>query len=104
MPRPTLKGPPGLPTSQVSDPYVGRQGGDVEGSAWDVSAVTPSDSTVFNPMFRALYIGGAGNVALRTPAGNTRTFVGLPVGTQLMVRGDQVLATGTTATNIMALH
>jgi hypothetical protein len=50
-----------------------------------------------------LYVGGAGNLAVVTEAGNTVTFTAVPVGTQLEIRVKQVLATGTTATNIVGM-
>jgi hypothetical protein len=54
-------------------------------------------------VFTRLYIGGAGNVAVVTEAGNTVTFTAVPVGTQLDIRVKQILATGTTATNIVGM-
>ena len=65
------------------------------------TAVTTSDTAP--NVFTRLYIGGAGNVAVVTEAGNTVTFTAVPVGTQLDIRVRQVLATGTTATNIVGL-
>jgi len=65
------------------------------------AAVTTSDT---DPnVFTRLYIGGAGNVAVVTEAGNTVTFTAVPVGTSLDIRTKQVLATGTTATNIVGM-
>lgn len=65
------------------------------------AAVTTSDT---GPnVFTRLYIGGAGNVAVVTEAGNTVTFTAVPVGTQLDIRVKQILATGTTATNIVGM-
>lgn len=65
-------------------------------------AVTPSDSTII-PWFRALWVGGAGSVAVKFANGSTATLVGVPAATVLPVQGTQVLATGTTATDIVAL-
>lgn len=68
------------------------------------AAVTPSDTTIIN--CRALYIGGAGNVAVKTTAGATAvTFTAPPVGTILPINidGGQVMSTNTTATLIVAL-
>lgn len=65
------------------------------------AAVTTSDTAP--NVFTRLYIGGAGNVAVVTEAGNTVTFSAVPVGTFLDIRVKQVLATGTTATNIVGL-
>lgn len=68
-------------------------------------AVTPSDSTVFSSTHRALYIGGAGDVTVRMVRdGSQLTFSAVPVGTLLPVSVDKVLATGTTATLILALR
>lgn len=71
-------------------------------SAAGAAAVTPSDSTVLD--FRALWVGGAGNVAVRTRNGQTVTFSGVAAGTILPVQGDRVMSTNTTATLILALN
>lgn len=65
------------------------------------TAVTTSDSAA-NPA-TALYIGVTGDVAV-LPYGNSTSvvFKAVPVGI-LPVRVSKVLATGTTATNILAL-
>ena len=68
------------------------------------TAVTPSDTTVIN--CRAIYVGGAGNVAVKTTGGATAvTFTAPPVGTILpvMIDGGQIMATNTTATLLIAL-
>jgi hypothetical protein len=67
-------------------------------------AVTPSDTTVIN--CRAIYVGGAGNVAVKTANGATAvTFTAPPVGTILPVLIDQgqIMSTNTTATLLIAL-
>lgn len=67
-------------------------------------AVTPNDSTDLTTPARALYVGGAGNIALVcTRGGPTVSFVGVAAGTVLPVFTYRVLATGTSATNIVAL-
>lgn len=70
-------------------------------------AVTPNDSTVLAPT-AALYIGGAGNVAVvMAGEGNLNvsvTFTAPPVGTILPLAVKKVMATGTTATLIVALR
>lgn len=72
-------------------------------SAADVSDVlTTSDTAVFQPAFRGLWIGVTGNVTITTLAGNIRTLNNVPVGI-LPVMGTQVRATGTTAQSINAL-
>ena len=72
-------------------------------SAGDAAPVTPSDSAALAEPANRLYVGGAGDVTLKTIAGNTVTFKAVPVGTTLDVGAIAVLATGTTATNIVAL-
>lgn len=68
----------------------------------DTAATVTTSDTAPN-VFTRLYIGGAGNVAVVTEAGNTVTFTAVPVGTQLDIRVKQILATGTTATNIVGM-
>jgi hypothetical protein len=71
-------------------------------SARRVAAVTPSDSTDLTGC-RALWIGGAGNVALRcVDDTNTVTLV-VPAGTLLPVFAARVMA-ATTATSIVAFY
>lgn len=65
-------------------------------------AVTPSDSTTLSGV-RALYIGVTGDVAVQTRRrGTSVVFKAVPVGI-LPVQCVKVLATGTTATDILAL-
>ena len=67
-------------------------------------AITPSDAADdANGPFRMLYVGGAGNIAVILTGGTTVTFTGVPVGTVLPVRADRILATDTTATNLVGL-
>lgn len=51
---------------------------------------------------RALYIGTSGDVVVKNAKGDSITFSSVPVGV-LPVSTDQVLSTGTTASNIVAL-
>lgn len=69
-----------------------------------VLAVTKSDATVFAQFTRALYVGGGGDVAIVTPAGDSVVFVGVLAGSILPVRAYQVLSTGTSATSILGLY
>jgi len=73
------------------------------------AAVTPSD-TVNIPSVSGgdnngcvLYVGGAGNLKVRTVGGDEVTFVGINTGTFLPVQVVRVFSTGTSATNILAL-
>jgi len=65
-------------------------------------AVTPSDSADI-PMTRALYIGAGGSVVVDDIVG-TVTYAGLSAGSILPVQVKRVRATGTTASNIVALY
>ena len=70
----------------------------------DAVAVTPNDSTDIARISRGLYIGGSGDVAVITKDGTTTTLVNALAGTYLPIRVSRVLATGTTATNIVAMY
>ena len=67
----------------------------------DAEAVTPSNSTFLNA--NGLYVGTTGNVAVVTAGGTTVTFTTVPAGFFIPLRIVQVRATGTTASNIVAL-
>lgn len=69
--------------------------------AESAATVTKSDTTVLRPT-RSLFVGGAGNVAVKMADGRTVTFTGVVDGTILPVRVTQVLD-ATTATNIVAM-
>lgn len=72
------------------------------GVAQRAAALTASDTTEINA--KALYIGGAGNVAVQTTGGDTVTFVGMLAGTILPVECRKLMSTNTTATNIVGLY
>ena len=71
----------------------------VNQSATQYGTVTPSDST--NLAFQRLYIGGAGNVVLKSAIDAAAVaFSNVPAGTWMEVSGVRVMA-ATTATNII---
>ena len=81
----------------------------IKSQAGRASAVTPSN-TVDIPAITGgtnngcvLYIGGFGDLRVETVGGDTVTFVGVLGGTFFPVQVSRVYATGTTATNIVAL-
>lgn len=77
--------------SEMSDPAGGA------------FAVTPDNETALAGV-RALYIGGAGDVAVVTPNRSAAVvFTGVAAGTILPVRATRVNSTNTTATAIVAL-
>jgi hypothetical protein len=66
-------------------------------------AITPADGTDLAAKPRAIYVGGAGNLAISNGI-QTATLVAVPAGSLLPIRPDRVLSTGTTATNIVGLY
>lgn len=73
------------------------------GPATKATAITPSDDTVFAVATRAIYVGVAGNIAVRTANGDSVTLTGVPAGSILPISVDKVMATNTTATTMLAL-
>jgi hypothetical protein len=68
-------------------------------------AVTTSDSADLpSAPCRGLYIGVTGDVAVQMPQTGTAVFKAVPAGTVLPVVVQRVMATSTTATNILALY
>lgn len=67
------------------------------------AAVTPSDVADLPRNAQALYIGGTGDLKVTTIGGDTLTFSAVPVGL-FDVGTKRVFATGTTASNIIALY
>lgn len=73
--------------------------------AGDAVAITKSDTTTYNPPLAALYIGGAGAVAVRTyPGGTTITFSGATAGSIIPIQCDRVMSANTDATAIVGLR
>jgi hypothetical protein len=75
-------------------------GASPKGEAVDASV---ADDTLTQAC-RALYVGGAGNVAVTMEGGGNLTFVGVAAGTILPIACTVVLNSGTTATSILALY
>ena len=75
------------------------------------AAVTPSDTDNIPSLASAttvnngcvLYVGGAGDLKVKTAGGDEVTFTGILAGTFLPVQVVRVFATGTTATTVLAL-
>lgn len=65
--------------------------------------VTPSDVTPLTNPARSLYIGGTGSLSVEMYGGGTQAFAAVPVGI-FPIQVIRVNATGTTATNIVALR
>ena len=78
---------------------------DYTASAGSAEAVTPDDGVDLPKGCRALYVGGAGNlVVIFDKDTSSVTLTGVTAGSVLPVRIKRVLATGTTATVIVALY
>jgi hypothetical protein len=67
----------------------------------DIPSVSTQDGSGNNGC--VLYVGGYGDVRVMTAGGDTITFTGVLGGTFFPVQVLRVYATGTTATNIVAL-
>lgn len=67
------------------------------------AAITPNDSADLPTPARSIYVGGTGNVVVKNAAGASVTFTAVPAGTILPIATARVMATGTTATLLIAL-
>lgn len=66
--------------------------------------ITPSDSTDLAIGFtRAIFVGGTGDLSVIMLDGQTITFPSVAAGSMLPLCVSRIRATGTTATNIIAL-
>lgn len=65
--------------------------------------VTPHDTTPLSHVSRQIYVGGFGDLAVEMKSGDTVVLANVPAGSVLPYRVNRVLATGTTATDIVAL-
>jgi hypothetical protein len=66
-------------------------------------AVVPNDATDLPHVTRAIYVGGSGDVAVRLQDGTVLSFANVAAGALVPIRVGRVLATGTTASQILAL-
>lgn len=67
--------------------------------------VTPSDTVSLAEVCRALWVGGAGNIAILADDDSAAVLIsGVPAGTVLPIRARRVNLTNTTATLITALY
>lgn len=79
----------------------------VDSTAEDAIAITPSDTTVYQPALRGLYIGAvsSGTLTVVTAGGNTVEFNPPVAGSTIPLACSQVKATGTTGvTGIIGLR
>lgn len=76
----------------------------VNRSAEHAFAITKADGSDIANTTRALWVGGAGDVAVVMVGGETVTFTSVPAGTMLPISVTRVLSTGTSATNILGIY
>ena len=88
----------------MADPYASTPDG-LSTPARRAAAIVPSDSTDLPNVTKAIYVGTAGDVVLRAVFTDTVsvTFKNVQPGMILPVCAKRVMATGTTATNLVAL-
>ena len=72
--------------------------------AYDAAAVTPADSDLTAGECIGFFVGGAGDVAVKTAGGTTVTFSNCLAGAVYPIKCVQIRSTNTTATNIVALY
>lgn len=69
--------------------------------AWPI---TPSNDSDLAELPRAIYVGGAGDLAVIMHGSSAPvTFKAVPVGTTLWIRARLVMSTNTTATQLLGL-
>lgn len=86
----------------IADPFLGAKadlGVPLYSGAF---AITPGTALPFSP--RAIYVGGAGDLAVTGQDGNAVVFKAVPVGVILPFRAALVASGGTTATNLLGLY
>lgn len=89
----------------ATDPKHGMKDNNILAPALDFAAITPTDNAAFSfGLTRGLYIGVGGNVTIYDKAGNAVLFKGATTGSILPIRAGGVAATGTAATDIVALY
>ncbi len=87
----------------MADRFAGQSPVAQTGPASHGETVVPHDTNALTDTSRALYIGSAGNLAVVMASGATPIFKNVPAGSILTIRVTQVLATGTTAADIISL-
>lgn len=70
------------------------------GTAIVTSDVAPAAGS---PIYKALYVGVAGNVKVRHPDGSTPTYTAMQAGVIYPIQFDQVFTTLTTASSLVGL-
>ena len=87
----------------MADDYMGYENS-LTSPAIGAADIMPSDSVALPKTTRAIYVGAAGNLRLQFMSGEVVTLTGVQAGAIYPVRALLVLATGTTATGLVALR
>lgn len=89
----------------ATDPKHGFKDNNILAPALQFAAITPTNGTAFSfGLARALYIGVGGDITIYDKDGNGVLFKNAQSGSTLSVRAGGVAATGTAATDIVALY
>ncbi len=86
------------------DNFNGVEGDTLIASSINPYPITPHDTDPLPVVPKAIYVGTAGDVTLRGIGAEADvTFRNCPAGVELMVRASHVRATGTTASDLVAM-
>ncbi len=86
----------------MEDPFK-NQAPSLTAPASNGEAITPSDTMQLSRPTRALYVGQGGDVTVEMLGGMTLTFSNLQGGVFYPIRVTKVLASGTTASNMVGI-
>lgn len=87
----------------IIDPFAGHAAG-LESPISNAFAIVPDDAAELATLPRAVMLGQGGDIAVTFEGGTTVTLTGLAEGVIYPLRLRAVLATGTTATDIVGLY
>lgn len=76
----------------------------LEAPASDAMAITPHNANDLGFVTRGIYVGEAGDIAVEMLSGDVVTLRNAAAGMIYSVRAQKVLATGTTAGDLVALR
>lgn len=71
--------------------------------ARDAEPIAPNDAVDLPAVTRGIYVGSAGNLQVQMASGQTVTFENVAAGVIYPIRVARVMATDTTATDLIAL-
>lgn len=72
-------------------------------SAKKLFAITPSNTNTLPLVTKAIYVGTGGTIAIMAQNDSTAVTLTVPDGAMLPIRAKAVMATGTSASNIVGL-